>query len=232
MITIEEGKSYVDLNGHVRLAAYKRKHGSGGRLAYPWALTDPMGGEHYYTDCGVPLQTNHAGARLALEVDPAALTNTPRPGEPKATRDRAAMAVFKGDFSAPLDELSKLAAAPAGPLTAHTEPKTIRHKVLDAAKKAVAVRNEAYGTPEDNFERIARRWTVHLVNIGKLPINAFEIGFVISPADVALMLADVKVARIENDPKHVDSWIDIAGYAACGAECEKIAIDESPLSDK
>jgi hypothetical protein len=33
------------------------------------------------------------------------------------------------------------------------------------------------------------------------------------------MLALLKIARLKNSPNHRDSWVDIAGYAACGAEC-------------
>lgn len=86
-----------------------------------------------------------------------------------------------------------------------------RADVLDQAKKAVAERNTNYGKPEDNFARIARRWTVHLR-------NAYGADVTVTPASVALMLADVKSARLENDPKHADSWVDLAGYSACGAE--------------
>ena len=28
----------------------------------------------------------------------------------------------------------------------------------------------------------------------------------------------LKVARLMETPKHEDSWVDIAGYGACGAE--------------
>jgi hypothetical protein len=28
----------------------------------------------------------------------------------------------------------------------------------------------------------------------------------------------MKMARLQEDPRHIDSWIDIAGYAACTAE--------------
>jgi hypothetical protein len=32
------------------------------------------------------------------------------------------------------------------------------------------------------------------------------------------MLDLMKTARLQNMPSHADSWIDKAGYAACGAE--------------
>ena len=33
-----------------------------------------------------------------------------------------------------------------------------------------------------------------------------------------LCLVDLKVARLTHDPRHLDSIIDIAGYAGCLAE--------------
>jgi hypothetical protein len=33
---------------------------------------------------------------------------------------------------------------------------------------------------------------------------------------VALFLACVKIARLSNNKAHRDSWVDLAGYAACG----------------
>lgn len=84
-------------------------------------------------------------------------------------------------------------------------------ELLDAAKEAVAGRGLNYGRLEDNFQRIANRWNVHLR-------NAYGIAIEISPASVAIMCADIKIARLENQPAHLDSWIDLAGYAACGAE--------------
>ena len=86
-----------------------------------------------------------------------------------------------------------------------------KHGLLDMAKAAVADRGLNYGRPEDNFERIARRWRTHI-------LNAYGVKVEITAASVAIMMQDMKIARLENDPSHVDSWVDNAGYAACGAE--------------
>lgn len=96
---------------------------------------------------------------------------------------------------------------------APTPPRTpmTKTKLLDDAKATVADRGVAYGGVEDNFARIARLWNMHLLNRsgheGKL-----------TPGDVAMMMVLMKIARLENQPDHPDSWTDIAGYAACGAE--------------
>lgn len=89
----------------------------------------------------------------------------------------------------------------------------IRADILDTAKLYVLKdRNSTYGSPEDNFRRIARRWTAHLQNVGVIS-DAVQL----NSADVAIMMTDVKLARIEHNPTHKDSWIDAAGYIACGA---------------
>ena len=82
-----------------------------------------------------------------------------------------------------------------------------REECLDAAAKAVLTdRAREYGHPEDSFGLIAALWSRYTERE-------------ISSADVAVMMILLKIARIEGNPRHADSWVDIAGYAACGAEC-------------
>jgi len=88
-----------------------------------------------------------------------------------------------------------------------------RTEALDAAKAAVAARR-AYGPPEQNFARIAALWSAYLV--GKAP--GTDAAQPVTAIDVAAMMALMKIARIEETPSHEDSWVDLAGYAACGAE--------------
>ena len=85
-------------------------------------------------------------------------------------------------------------------------------ELLEAAMAAVADRGLNYGSPEDNFRRIADLWDTHLRNrVGGYMAT-------VTPADVAAMMVLMKVARLQNTPDHLDSWADTAGYAACGAE--------------
>jgi hypothetical protein len=98
--------------------------------------------------------------------------------------------------------------------------KITKSALLDRAKNAVADRGLNYGKPEDNFTRIARRWVVHIK-------NRFNIDVPLDAISVAIMCDDLKSARLENTPDHLDSWVDKAGYAACGAN---IAANE-PLSE-
>lgn len=81
-----------------------------------------------------------------------------------------------------------------------------RKELLKQAAEIInGAREEHYGTPENNFKTIAEFWSVYL---GK-PLQA---------SDVAVMMILMKAARLRKDIKHEDSWVDIAGYAACGSE--------------
>lgn len=83
-----------------------------------------------------------------------------------------------------------------------------RKETLDAAAKCVCGdREEDYGSPEENFGRIAEFWSIYL-------------NMLIEPKDVAAMMALLKIARIASGNVKADSWIDLAGYAACGCEIE------------
>lgn len=95
-----------------------------------------------------------------------------------------------------------------------------KRRLLETAIEAVADRGLNYGRPEDNFRRIARLWSTHLV-------NRYGEGFggdttIATPTldehDVVQMMILMKIARLENSPTHMDSLVDCAGYAACGGE--------------
>ena len=82
-----------------------------------------------------------------------------------------------------------------------------RPEILDAAKKCVCGQRETdYGSPEQNFERIANLWNAYL---GEVTVD---------PVDVAMMLGLLKVARVKTGRGSEDSFVDLAGYAACGGE--------------
>lgn len=89
-----------------------------------------------------------------------------------------------------------------------------RADILETAKEIVTSdRNKQYGEPEDNFDTIASLWNAYLV--GK-----HSDGTVITAKDVALMMVLFKVGRIlTSTTVKEDSYIDAAGYIACGYEC-------------
>jgi hypothetical protein len=66
-------------------------------------------------------------------------------------------------------------------------------------------RQTQYGDTIPMLEAIAARWSLTL----KRPIT---------PQQVALCMMDLKLARLNRSPRHLDSLMDVAGYAACLAE--------------
>lgn len=94
-----------------------------------------------------------------------------------------------------------------------------REEILNAAKECVCQSREAdYGSPERNFGAIASLWTDYLV--AAQIIDPETTGRLISPKDVAAMMVLFKVARIATGRVKADSWVDAAGYCACGGELE------------
>lgn len=80
-----------------------------------------------------------------------------------------------------------------------------RTKTLEQASALVnGDRERDYGTPQENFARIAERWSQ-------------IVGRRLEPWEVCHMLADLKMARLVNGP-HRDSFIDLCGYGALAAE--------------
>ena len=81
-----------------------------------------------------------------------------------------------------------------------------RQDILDTAKNIITNdRAATHGGAEDSFGAIASMWSAYL-------------GVNITQHDVCAMLVLLKVARIKKNAKHLDSWVDIAGYSAIGGE--------------
>lgn len=86
-----------------------------------------------------------------------------------------------------------------------------RRECLETAATAVCfTRDATHGDADSNFRRIADLWTF----IGVSRDNGSLV-----PSDVALMMILLKVARQAHSP-YSDNWVDIAGYAALGAELD------------
>jgi hypothetical protein len=81
-----------------------------------------------------------------------------------------------------------------------------RKDILDEASRLThGDRDKNYGTPLVNHQRIAVIWSVIL-------------GLEITPSQVALCMAGVKIARLVESPEHADSFIDGAAYFAIAGE--------------
>lgn len=92
-----------------------------------------------------------------------------------------------------------------------------RAETLDKAKQCVCGQRETdYGSPEDNFGVIASLWAAYK-------------GTDFTANDVAMMMALLKIARIRTDTASADSFVDLAGYAACGAEIATSVIDKENI---
>lgn len=80
-----------------------------------------------------------------------------------------------------------------------------RTEILNEASTLInGDRQAQYGTPQENFSRIAAMWSAYL-------------GFPVSAADTAVMMAMLKAARLANDKKR-DSFVDGAAYFALAGE--------------
>lgn len=80
------------------------------------------------------------------------------------------------------------------------------HALGKADELITGQRLKDYGPPILNFTRIGHLWA---------PILGLN---VVQPHEVALCLAQLKVARLCQSPDHEDSWLDALGYIAIGAE--------------
>lgn len=84
---------------------------------------------------------------------------------------------------------------------------TARERCLDEARRIVMLRGALYRPPAPFFSKLARRWSLTL-------------GVEVTARQVVLCLIDLKIERAAGG-RHVDTVIDIAGYAACLAELDE-----------
>ena len=96
-----------------------------------------------------------------------------------------------------------------------------RPEILDKAKECVCgQREQDYGIPESNFSRIAELW------------NAYFGDDLFSALDVSMMMALLKIARIRSNGGTDDSYVDLAGYAACGGEIFAVDKNTAEFTDE
>ena len=81
-----------------------------------------------------------------------------------------------------------------------------RKELLEEAGRTIAgQRQDDYGDARQSFDRIAALWSAYT-------------GSRITAADVASMMVLLKASRARTSPEKIDSWLDMAGYAALAAE--------------
>jgi hypothetical protein len=67
-------------------------------------------------------------------------------------------------------------------------------------------RQQDYGDPRTSLSRIALLWSAIT-------------GADITAQQVAHMMIALKVSRLQTNPNHLDSYVDIVGYARCAVLC-------------
>ena len=83
-----------------------------------------------------------------------------------------------------------------------------RSEILKTADKYVSdKRAEEHGDILENSIKISALWNAYL------GLNGY-----ISPKDVPLMLGLIKLARISENPKNLDNYVDWCGYGALAGE--------------
>lgn len=88
----------------------------------------------------------------------------------------------------------------------NTQKGRTRSDILEQARICVCGHREnEYGSPENNFKTIANLWGSYK-----------DVEF--TATDVAMMMALLKIARVKGGNATEDSFVDLAGYAACGGE--------------
>ena len=96
-----------------------------------------------------------------------------------------------------------------------------RAEILEAAGRCVTGgRDEEYGEPEDSFDLIAQLWEPYIRAACVSP----SADVAIRPQDVAILMALLKIARAAVNDKP-DNFVDLAGYAACAGELDKLEED-------
>lgn len=93
----------------------------------------------------------------------------------------------------------------------------------EAAGLIVGQRQEDYGTPEENFDRIAGYFNIHFKkNLEtNTPANARQ---------MAEFMVLLKMARTINSPTR-DSYVDIGGYAGIAGELAKVEVAKKEASN-
>jgi hypothetical protein len=81
-----------------------------------------------------------------------------------------------------------------------------------AAEAVCGERNESYGSPVDDFRTQAEMFSSYLSRTNNTNV-------LVTSSDIAALMILVKIARQAHRAKP-DNWIDAAGYAACGAQCD------------
>ena len=110
------------------------------------------------------------------------------------------------------EQIIKVAPPTTGGVLAEEAQLMSKADFLDRVKSIVAEREGQHGKPAETFKAIAAAWSAYLTAIVGVPVMLRE-------EDVAMMMVELKVQRFAGGQSaHMDTLLDIAGYAACAGE--------------
>lgn len=126
-------------------------------------------------------------------------------------------------FRAAMEDMGKQSAVDTHPSkgkgqkTAAPEPRdNVRGHVLETANKLVnGDRNNQYGDPRQDFQRTADYFSIYIKSIIEREGGAV----IVRPHDIGIMQILLKISRLAWTPAKADHYYDVAGYAACAADC-------------
>jgi hypothetical protein len=78
-------------------------------------------------------------------------------------------------------------------------------EALAQVQAIIQQRGEHYGNVRENMAETAKRMSLTM-------------GYTVTPESVCLLMIDLKLARLKETPGHLDSVLDVMGYAALLAE--------------
>jgi len=99
------------------------------------------------------------------------------------------------------------------------------YEILQTAAQLVSGNRQAtHGPKERNFANIALLWNAYL------EIIAPEVQIILTPIDVGLMMALMKIVRAGQPwgRLNLDNYVDLAGYAGCAGEIASQEIGTDP----
>lgn len=85
-----------------------------------------------------------------------------------------------------------------------------KQEAIDKLQEVLIDRGGDYGSPRDNHQRAANLINAYL----ETHPNKDNL----QPEDTMVIMILVKVARLIQTPQHVDSFLDMAGYAICAID--------------
>ena len=115
------------------------------------------------------------------------------------------------ELKAGLDETPEPRPLGAGVMATHDDPANPAEALLRETMSAVRDRRPKYGGPKAHFGRTVGMINAAFADVLKRPLTE---------SDWALIMTLDKVSRFLGPTKTHDQIVDLAGYAACLAECE------------